>query len=285
MAYGPRLEQSGNLHDSTSADAREIAPWVERFARIGFAAKALLYATIGVLAVQAALGRGGATTDTRGALTQVIDAPFGRVLLGVIALGLVGYGAWRLLAAATDAEARGSDAKGVSVRLFGAFLGIIHLGLAYTAVRLAMGRSTGSGEENGQAREATRTALDVPGGEWLVIAAGGVIVAAGFHQLYRAWSARLTKRLDLGALSPRSRRAAIGVSRFGIAARGVVLLVIGGHTIMAGIQERSDVPGISGALRSLLQVGRWPLLVVAVGFIAYAAYDLLQARYRRIRAS
>jgi len=46
----------------------EVAPWVERLARVGYAAKALLYGTIGILAAQAAFGEGGRTTDTRGAL-------------------------------------------------------------------------------------------------------------------------------------------------------------------------------------------------------------------------
>nr|MBA3556337.1 DUF1206 domain-containing protein [Gemmatimonadales bacterium] len=55
----------------------DVAPWIERLARVGYAAKALLYATVGILAAQAALGRGGRTTDTRGALREVLGAPYG----------------------------------------------------------------------------------------------------------------------------------------------------------------------------------------------------------------
>lgn len=284
MAYGPTLERSrsGSIIEDGE---REIAPWIERVARVGFAAKALLYATVGVLAANAALGEGGATTDSRGALVRVLEAPFGRALLLVIALGLVGYGVWRLLAAATDADGRGTGAKGIALRLTGATLGIIHLALAYTAVRLALGWSRGGGRENAQAREAASDALGMPQGEWIVIAAGALVAAIGLYQLYRAWAAKLTKQLRLGELSDGARRMAVAVSRFGIAARGVVLVLIGALTVNAGIHHRSNVPGIAGALRTLGAIGRWPLLVVAVGFIAYAGYDLLQARYRRIRAA
>ena len=45
----------------------EVAPWIERLARVGFVAKAVLYGIIGILAAQAALGQGGRTTDTSGA--------------------------------------------------------------------------------------------------------------------------------------------------------------------------------------------------------------------------
>ena len=34
----------------------EVAPWVERLARVGYVAKAVLYGTIGILAAQAAFG-------------------------------------------------------------------------------------------------------------------------------------------------------------------------------------------------------------------------------------
>jgi hypothetical protein len=52
----------------TPPTAKEVAPWVEGLARLGYAAKALLYITVGLLAAQAGLGRGGRTTDTHGAL-------------------------------------------------------------------------------------------------------------------------------------------------------------------------------------------------------------------------
>ena len=68
---------------------------LEKLARLGYASKAVIYAIIGVLAVLAVANRGGAITDTTGALHVVFTRPFGRGLLIVLAAGLCGYGAWR----------------------------------------------------------------------------------------------------------------------------------------------------------------------------------------------
>jgi hypothetical protein len=66
----------------TTSHAVAAAPWVERLARIGYAAKAVLYITVGLVAARAGLGRGGRTVDTQGALRVVHHATFGRVALG-----------------------------------------------------------------------------------------------------------------------------------------------------------------------------------------------------------
>ncbi|MEO8893862.1 MAG: DUF1206 domain-containing protein, partial [Coleofasciculaceae cyanobacterium] len=49
--------------------------WVERLARFGYAAKGVVYAIVGVLAVQAAVSSRGKTTDTTGALGTVAAQP------------------------------------------------------------------------------------------------------------------------------------------------------------------------------------------------------------------
>jgi hypothetical protein len=74
----------------------DVAPWIERMARVGYTAKGMLYITIGYLAAMAGLGRGGGVTDTGGAMRQVKSASLGQPLLLVIAAGLLGYAGWRL---------------------------------------------------------------------------------------------------------------------------------------------------------------------------------------------
>lgn len=260
--------------------AREVAPWIATLARIGYVAKAILYATIGVLAAQAALGRGGRTTDTSGALREVVRAPMGDALLLVIALGLAGYAVWRLVDAATDAEGKGDDAKGIARRVGSAIRGLAHGALALAAYRLATG--SGGGDGTGS-EEAVSRASEIAGGTWVLwlIAAGVLAYAA--YQLYRAWAAKLGRQLDLGAASAAFGRWIIGISRAGIAARGVVFGLIGVLLVRAALHGN---PGEAGGLRDSLDflggMGRWPLAVVALGLVAYAVYELLNARYRRI---
>lgn len=70
---------------------------IEALARLGFASKAVIYATVGSLAAAAALNRGGAITDRHGALRVLLTQPFGNTLLLVVAIGLFGYALWRVL--------------------------------------------------------------------------------------------------------------------------------------------------------------------------------------------
>ncbi|HZF67967.1 MAG TPA: DUF1206 domain-containing protein [Gemmatirosa sp.] len=264
----------------------EAAPWIERLARVGYAAKAVLYATVGLLAAQAAFGTGGGTTDTRGALRTLLDAPFGRALLAVIALGLVGYGAWRLVDAAVDPSRRGSDAKGLAKRAGIAGSGLLHLALALSAARLAArGASANTGGSGGGQQALTARLLDAPGGRALVALVGAGVIGFGLYQLWRALKAKLGRDLALGELPADTARWAVAISRFGIAARGVVFALVGTLLLRAAASDDArQAAGTEGALGLLATMGRWPLAIVAFGLIAYAGYELLNARYRRIRA-
>ncbi len=83
--------------------ARPSAGKIAWLARSGYAARGVVYLIVGGLAVLAALGR-GQTTDSEGALLTILQQPFGTVLLGLVALGLVGYAIWRLVQALMDTD-------------------------------------------------------------------------------------------------------------------------------------------------------------------------------------
>ncbi|WP_026098943.1 DUF1206 domain-containing protein [Kamptonema formosum] len=74
-------------------------PCAERLARFGYAAKGAVYAIVGLLAAQAAFGAGGRTTDARGALETIVTQPFGKFLLSLVAIGLIGFALWRFVQA------------------------------------------------------------------------------------------------------------------------------------------------------------------------------------------
>ena len=263
--------------------AQEVAPWIERLARIGYSAKALLYATVGVFAARAALGGGGHPTDVRGALRALLRAPFGDGILIAAAMGLAGYAVWRVVDAITDAEGHGSDLKGWSIRAGSAFRGLAHGALALAAFHLA----TGSGDGPGlRSQGIVARTLDLPGGEWLVrLAALGMLGYAGY-QLYRAFASKLGRRLNLGALPSTWARWVIGISRAGIGARGVVFGMIGVLLMRAAAQrDPTEAGGLRESLEVIAGMGRWPFAVIALGLVAYAVYELLNARYRLIRVA
>ena len=254
---------------------QETAEWVERLARLGYGAKALLYGTIGMLAGQAALGLGGGATDTRGAMGAISRAPFGKVLLALCALGLVGYGVWRMIAAVTDAEHRGHDLKGLSLR--GSFLvrGLFHLVIAWSAVRIVFGWPPVGQDKLTRAGNY---------GTLVLLLAGAGIAGYGLYQIYKAWHAKLSKQINKSHMTREAGPWVYPVARFGIAARGVVFCLIGYLTAKASrTPSTAGDNGIQASLQAFADVGRIPLGVVAAGVLAYAFYEVLNVRYRHIR--
>ena len=102
---------------ATTQQKRSAAAWVEPVARIGFASIAIVYMTIGFLALLLAVGKGGEAIDQRGAIDALEGIPGGTVLLAIIALGMAGYALWRFLQGAMDLEEKGKDAKGLALRI------------------------------------------------------------------------------------------------------------------------------------------------------------------------
>ena len=92
--------------DATRA-MRAASPALVLLGRAGYAAKGVVFVVIGALAAGVAAGTGGRTTDSRGALHVIGDGPMGTIALIAIGVGLLGYMAWRLIAAATDADPMG----------------------------------------------------------------------------------------------------------------------------------------------------------------------------------
>lgn len=260
---------------------------METLARFGYVAKGFVYGAIGILALLAAFSNGGETTGTTGALHAIARQPFGQALLALISLGLVGYVIWRLIQAIKDPEHKGTDAKGLFARLGYLMSGLAYIGVAANAALLAFGSSK-SGGGGSSKQDWTATVMQQPFGRWLVALAGALAIGIGFYRIYRAYKTKFRKKLNLNELDSQHENWLVNISRFGIAARGVVFIMLGFFVLQAAKNyDPSKVKGLDGALLTLAQqpYGKALLGLMALGLIAYAVYLLLQARYRRIEIS
>lgn len=207
--------------------AHQAAPWVVRLARLGYASKGAVYVTLGALAARAAFGQGGKTTDTRGAIASIGEQPFGQALLVVVALGLIGYSLWQFARAALDPEGQGTGAKGLAKRLGYLLSGGAHTALALYAGSLAT-RARPIGGSGRNEDDWTALLLDQPFGPFLVGAVGLVALGIAASQLFVAYKKAFLKRLDLSRLPADRQRLATRLGQAGIAARAVVLAIVGG---------------------------------------------------------
>jgi hypothetical protein len=255
---------------------------IETLARLGYAARGAVFVIIGGLAALAAWGSGGRATDSRGALQTVLEQPFGRILLGVIALGLAGFALWRAIQALLDADGCGTDWKGLARRAARGVGAVTYGALAVSAVTLALGQ--GGGGESSSTQDWTAWLMAQPAGRWLVAGVGLLVVGAGAATALKGWNTKFERHLSL---DDDTRRWAVPMGRAGFIAHGVVLSLIGVFLLLAAWRARSqDAEGVAGALRAIQeQRYGWILLgIVALGLVAFGVFNFVQARYRRIDA-
>jgi hypothetical protein len=267
-----------------NSSRQPVHPWLERIARVGYATKGAVYFIVGALAVMAALGVGGQTTDTRGAFNNIADRPFGRIMLGAVAVGLVGYVVWRFTQAIVDTEGKGKDLKAVTIRSGYAGSALIHTGLAASAARVAFGGREPSSESSHKSR--TADLIQLPFGPLLVGLVGVGFIGFGLYQIYKGYSRKFRKRLEVGEMDSRTDKWVTRCGQIGLAARGIVFCIIGYFLIRAALDYNpSEVRGLGGALQSLAEqpFGKVLLAVVAAGLTVYGIYMILEAKYHRIR--
>lgn len=258
---------------------------VEAAGRAGFAARGVIYFLVGLLALRIALnGGGGKQADRGGALAEIAQKPFGHVLLWVLGLALAGMALWRLSEAAFGAA--GPDGHKATKRLASGGRAVFYAFVSSSVLMFAAGdRGSGSGSGDAQSQDVTAHVLDMPGGRWLVGAAGVGIACAGLWIAGRAALRKFHKHLRMEAMSPAVRRAVDVVGIAGGVSRGLVFAVAGGFAVSAAVKARSgEAKGMDDTLRafSATPAGPWLLGLVAAGLVAFGVFSLANARWRRI---
>lgn len=269
---------------SASSLAANGSSTLVRLGRLGYASKGVVYVVMGFLATEAAFHRGGKTTDTKGAIRTIAEGPFGKFAVVVIVIGLLGYAAWRLVSAATDAERRGDKPSSLALRAGEAFRGLAYGSLGLWALKLLRHEPTSSGN---QTRNIVDKTLGLPGGKLIVILAGIAFIGYGIYQVYRAVTGKFMKHLDVSG-DPKTRDLVENFGRFGIVARAIVFAMIGFLLVRAGqTYDPAKAGGIAQSLDAISREPRGPLLfaAVAIGLIAFGLFQIATAKYRVMRAT
>jgi hypothetical protein len=260
-----------------------MIPAIVRLGRLGYVAKGIVYIVLGFLATEAAIGHGGRTTDSRGALRAIGEAPFGKFALIVVMIGLFGYAAWRVISAATDAERRGDKPSSLALRAGDAIRGLAYGSLGAYTLGYLLHHRVSSGNKTPSYVDRV---MGMPGGRAIVILVGLAFVGYAIYQIYKAASNRFLKRLDLSSATLRVRTWVERFGKFGISARAIVFGMIGVLIARAGLSYNpAEAGGIAQSLDAIAREPRGHLLfsVVAIGLIAFGLFQIATARYRVMR--
>ncbi len=278
------LERSAR---DTRTKAQQGRGWYAVLARSGLVAKGVSYALVGALAIKLAIGDGGKATSRQGALAQLAQHSFGKIVLIALAAGFAAYALWRFIQAYAERPDEGdSDAKVWGKRAGYVGRGLIYAGLTYSTIRILTG-SGASQSQNAKAHQSTAVVLSWPGGTWLVGAAGLVLIGAALWNLYRGLTRKFEDKWRMSGRSPAVRKWGGRVGMVGHVARFVVFGLIGAFLVKAAVDYNpKDAIGLDGALQKLAHAsyGSWLLGITAAGLLAYGLFCFVEARLRDVSA-
>lgn len=260
---------------------------IVKMARVGMAAKGAVYCILGVLTTLAAFNIGGQKAGKSDTLKFLYQQPFGKILLALLALGLLSYVIWRFIQAIKDPENVGNDKKGIATRIGYAASGVIYGALTYEAVRMLFTNGSGGSGGNGN-QELVSSLLTKPFGQILVGIVAAIFIGKAIYQFYRAFSGKFNKKVQDSNLQHDVKKVVRKAGIAGYIARGVVIGIVGFLFLKAAIQANPDhAQSSEGAFQFIESspYGPYLLALVALGLVCYGIFMFIKARYRVMPSS
>ncbi|MDN5893988.1 MAG: DUF1206 domain-containing protein [Nocardioides sp.] len=257
----------------------EQSNWIDRAVGLGLIAYGIVHVVVAVLAIQLALGDHSEKADSTGALHEIAQQPLGEVLLWGVALGMFLLVAWRLLQVVLgdpDADSAAQEWLGRGAHLGTA---VIYGAIGGSALKVLLGSSGSQGTDGPTAR-----LMNLPAGQWLVGAAGVLVV--GFA-LWMAWYGASGRHAE--HLAAKGKRGQIGtvylaLGTAGYLAKGVAIGLVGALFVYAAVtHDPTKSGGLDVALAKVLQqpFGSYLLIVLGLGIGCYGLFCFATARHLR----
>jgi uncharacterized protein DUF1206 len=266
-------------------EAKDVAqgPYGKAMARWGLVSKGALYLLVGLIAADVAVAGGERLRDRGGAVSELADTWYGKVLVFLLAVGLAGYAAWRFAQGVLGRPLEGGKKEGWPKRLGYFARSAWYLFLLW----VVLAALAGADEESGSREEdrATARVMEWPLGRWIVGAVGLAILGAGVFNYWRGITQSFKKKLKLRKMSETEEKVFTVVGMVGHIARGTVFGLIGFFLMRAAWQhDPKETVGLDGALAKILRedYGDTMLGIVSAGLIAYGLYCFVEARYREV---
>jgi hypothetical protein len=247
------------------------------FARVGFAARGLIYLLVGAFAAAAAFNPAKQPHGIMDAVQAVSGKGLQLTMAASIGIGLACLAGYFAITGIWNCLRRG----GCGRLLFSA--GMLGDAVIYGAVMVSIVGILVGWEPNGEQETQVWTAwaMTKPFGRSLVGIAGLLIIACGIGVIGWVMTSDIDDDVDL---PEHNKRVIEPIGRCGLAGRGLAVTLVGIYWISAALQgDPSKAHELGGALQAVQQnpKGWLLLLTLAIAFTASAAFDFVQALYHR----
>ena len=261
--------------------ARDAAsnPVLRVLARAGYVANGVVHILIGAIVFAIIFGAPG-DADQSGALKAVASAPWGFLALWAIAIALAALSVRHVLAGVLVSSRRGDGEAAPAKwgrRLSSWGQAIVFLTLAVLTASIALGARPNS---EATTESASRSVLQLPGGPFVLGAAGLAILIGG--GAFVVMGVRRRFRTHMSIPDGTRGRVLTIAGLIGYVAKGISLGIVGVLVGIAAVRRDADAAGgLDGAIDTLLDLYFGELLAgfVGAGFIAYGVFTVFRARY------
>ena len=109
-----------------------------------------------------------------------------------------------------------------------------------------------------------------------------MLIAVGVKQVVKGANKSFLEQIDLAEATPRATRVITRLGQVGVPAKGIALGLAGGLLAYSAITfDPSEARGLDAAMHTILGApgGQVLLTLVALGFVAFAAFLFARARY------
>ncbi|WP_353827475.1 DUF1206 domain-containing protein [Agromyces sp. SYSU T0242] len=260
-----------------AANAAQDSRVFRVLARIGYVVLGVVHIVIGAIAIGVATGAGG-EADQSGAMQQLASLPFGVVLLWIIAIGLFALALWQVTEAIVERDPDTKKKWGRRVKYVGTAVAYVSIG--FTSLVFALG---GRSDSEQSSQSMTAQLLATPGGVFVLVLIGLVILGVGVAFVYRGATQRFAKHLSLPAGV--ARKGILTLGTVGYIAKGIAVGVVGVLFLVGSITHDAEkTGGLDDALKSLAELpfGEVILWLVGAGLVIYGIYCFGRARYTRM---